>query len=272
MILRPKRVGEAVAHEAMAEAAPKKRGRPRKHPVRVKRPRGRPPGPASLRKDPERYTVAYLIARWALTPTTPRIELARDIAQLNNACENSSRAGAEVFAAALAEGRKVRLKAKPGTPTSVDDPTDAKWRNKDWANAQAEKLWRKTDRLLSNLPDPSADDASSDQKDARWLRLMVDAWLIAFDVCQGTLPALGLDDARALAAEAGEAAYFDAVGHQSASKRGAAVSDRPSAKPNGSAETARNRPTIRVVRGELGRIVDEIEDALIKARPWPLPA
>ena len=208
---RPERVGEAVAHEAMAEAAPKKRGRPRKHPVRVKRPRGRPPGPASLRKDPERYTVAYLIARWALTPTTPRIELARDIAQLNNACEISSRAGAEVFAAALAEGRKVRLKAKPGTPTSVDDPTDAKWRNKDWANAQAEKLWRKTDRLLSNLPDPSADDASSDQKDARWLRLIVDAWLIAFDVCQGTLPALGLDDARALAAEAGEAAYFDAV-------------------------------------------------------------
>jgi len=37
------------------------------------------------------------------------------------------------------------------------------------------------------------------------------------------------------------------------------------AKPNGGAGTLRNRPTIRVVRGQLGRIVDEIEDALIKA-------
>ena len=118
--------------------------------------------------------------------------------------------GAEVFANALAAGREVRLKAKPGTPMSV--PTDARWRNKDWSNTQGEKLWRKADRFLHNLPDPSdADDASSDQRDAHWLRLMVDTWRMVFDVCEGTLPALSLDDARTLAAEAGEAAYFDAA-------------------------------------------------------------
>jgi hypothetical protein len=37
------------------------------------------------------------------------------------------------------------------------------------------------------------------------------------------------------------------------------------AKANGSTETLPNRQTIRVVRGELGRIVDEIQAALIKA-------
>lgn len=41
--------------------------------------------------------------------------------------------------------------------------------------------------------------------------------------------------------------------------------ERTSAKPNASGETLPNRPTIRVVRGGLGRIVDEIEVALIKA-------
>jgi hypothetical protein len=39
----------------------------------------------------------------------------------------------------------------------------------------------------------------------------------------------------------------------------------PSAKPNGGSEATPNRPTIRVARGELPRIVDEIESALIGA-------
>jgi hypothetical protein len=138
------------------------------------------------------------------------MELAWDIAQMN-ACSITSAEEAVEFTAALAAGRKVRLRKGRG-PATVDDPTDAKWRNKDWANAQGEKLWRKADRFLRNLPDPSdTEDVSGDRQDAHWLRLMVDTWRMVFDVCQGTLPALSLDDARTLAAEAGEADYFDAV-------------------------------------------------------------
>ncbi len=163
-----------------------------------------------LRADPDRYAISYLVARSILTPTTPPMELARDIAQMN-ACSITSPEEAVEFTAAVAMGRKVRVRQGRGAAT-VDDPTDPKWRNKDWANAQGEKLGRKADRFLRNLPDPSdADDASSDQRDAHWLRLMGDTWLMVFDVCQGTLAALSLDDARTLAAEAGEADYFDAV-------------------------------------------------------------
>jgi hypothetical protein len=202
--MEPERVEAASA--TVAVAARRKPGRPRKHPVRVKGSRGRPPGPARLRDDPDRYTIACLIARWVIAPTTARLELARDIAQLN-ACSINSRAGAEVFANALAEGRKVRLDAKAGTPTAIGDQNDHKrWRNKDWTNARGEKLWRKTGRVLRNLRD--TDDATSDQN---WLCLMVDAWLVVFDVCEARLAVLALDDARALAAKAGEAEYFDDV-------------------------------------------------------------
>jgi hypothetical protein len=202
------KVTKDAAAETMDGAAPRKRGRPPKHPEQTKGPKGRPSTP--LRADPDRYAMAYLVARQMLTPTAKPNTLARDIAQMN-ACSIASPGEAEEFTAALAEGRKVRVRKGRG-PATVDDPTDAKWRNKDWANAQGEKLWRKTDRFLRNMPDPSdTDSASGDQRDAHWLRLMVDTWLVVFDVCQGTLAALSLDDARTLAAQAGEADYFDAV-------------------------------------------------------------
>ena len=87
------------------------RGRPSKHPIRVKGPRGRPQGAASLRKDPERYTVAYVIARWALTPPTERLTVARAIAQMD-ACDIGSPEEAAAFADASRRGGRVRLKAK----------------------------------------------------------------------------------------------------------------------------------------------------------------
>jgi hypothetical protein len=74
------------------------RGRPRKHPDKIKRPRGRPP--ASLREDPERYEIAYLAARIMLCRTTKPTTLARDIAQIN-ACEISSHEDAVSLVAAL---------------------------------------------------------------------------------------------------------------------------------------------------------------------------
>jgi hypothetical protein len=192
----------------VAEPTTTKRGRPRKHPEKkVKGKRGRPPGPARLREDPDRFVVAYLIARWMLTPTISRLELARDIAQLD-ACDVNSRAGAEVFANALAEGRKVRLQAKSGTRTAAGDPDEARWRYQDWANAEGERLWRKADRL-TKLPYLSDSPHASAENDAGWLSRMVDAWCVLFEVSHGKLPALSLDAARELAAKAEEAKYFD---------------------------------------------------------------
>jgi hypothetical protein len=197
--------GEKAAPE-IAAPGPRKPDRPRKHPLKAKGPRGRPPGPARLRNDPDRYAIAYLIARRTLMPTTPPHELARDIAQLN-ACEIGSREEAISFAAALAEGRKVHLTAKAGTQ-ALGNPQEKRWRSRDWANAHGERLARKADRV-SNLPYIGNDDAANDNADASWLSRLVDAWRVAFGVCHGELPALALEDARALAARVGEASYFD---------------------------------------------------------------
>jgi len=142
-----------------------------------------------------------------LCPTTKPTSLARDIAQIHG-CEIGSREEAMSFAAALREGRTIRLEANPGVWRGVDDLENERWRNQYWGNARGEGLWRKVRAAELKLRDPSdAADATSDQKDAHWLSLMVTAWLLLFGyyhTADYPLVAAGV-----LAAQAGEAEYFD---------------------------------------------------------------
>jgi hypothetical protein len=193
----------------------------RKHPPEVKRAgRGRPP--MALRDDQDRHKIAYLVSRIILSPASKPTPLARDVAQMS-VCAISTPEEAISFVAALARGRKVSVKAKPGTRTAIGDPVDPRWRTKDWANAFGEKLWRRVHgpkglliRLYGSndvgslltfrvLGDPDA-VATSDQKDARWLSLMVRSWLVVHGYYQ-TYGELG--KARALASLAGEGEHFD---------------------------------------------------------------
>ena len=168
--------------------------------------RGRPLW--SLREDPDRYLIAYYVGRTLAFPFESPTRLARDLAQIHH-CEIGSGEEAKRFVAALLEGRPIHLKAKPGSRRGLDDPEDARWRDRDWANAREEELLRKLRRWDKRLRQsgPAADDPGSD---LFWLIRMATAWQIVLDrsayTYRGPDP---LTVAARFAAEVGETEYFD---------------------------------------------------------------
>ena len=81
---------------------------------------GRPKGTTKLlRQDPERYVVAYFIARWNLfTPRPEPIKLARVLMQIHHAKIDDRRG----FVDALAEDRKVRVDMRWGRAAAATIP------------------------------------------------------------------------------------------------------------------------------------------------------
>jgi hypothetical protein len=109
-------------------------------------------------------------------------------------------------AEAILDGRYFRIAMKKFS--GRNDPDDKEqWRNSHSSHALADNFCHKARKLERKLRDPSdAEDATSDQKDARWLALMAAAWRLVIGVYsyQGSAFAAAAD----LADKAGEADFF----------------------------------------------------------------
>jgi hypothetical protein len=146
----------------------------------VTKPTGRPRHRLRLplREDPERYEIAYFLARQSprMRSYAPRpTRLAKIITQARYGVVRTGEERAAVAGAVL-EGRdfQIEMRKKGGR----NDPTDKEqWRNRDSANALGENFQKKAVALLKKLPAPSdIETASDDEKDARWLSLMMESW------------------------------------------------------------------------------------------------
>jgi hypothetical protein len=162
----------------------------------------------ALRDDPDRYPLAHFVGR--LTVPSPRYmgsphALAKIIMQAHYGIIDTTETR-DAVADALLAGRDFRISI--GTRKGKNDIDNREqWRDRDTANAMAENFCKKARKLEKKLIDPSdAEDATSDRKDAHWLRLMSAAWRVAIGVytCRGD-PFAG---AAWLAAKVGEFDYF----------------------------------------------------------------
>ena len=167
---------------------------------------GRPKGTTKLlRQDPERYVVAYFIARMNLFAPRPEpVKLARTLMQIHHAQIDDPRE----FAAALADDRRVHAHMRRGK--GRDDPDAESWRDRDAANAYAGDFLikvRALDKKLRDVVPSNAEGATGHQRDAHWLALMIETWRLAIGVywASGDVRAA----ARDLACRAGESAYFE---------------------------------------------------------------
>ncbi|HZZ61499.1 MAG TPA: hypothetical protein VFE63_10025 [Roseiarcus sp.] len=136
-------------------------------------------------------------------PRPGPVKLARVLMQILSAQIDDPRE----FADALAEDRFVHLDMRPSK--GRDDRDAENWRDRDAANAHAGDFLikvRALEKKLRVIPS-NAEGATSDQKDAHWLALMVEVWRLAIGVywASGNVRAA----ARDLADKAGESAYFE---------------------------------------------------------------
>jgi hypothetical protein len=170
------------------------------------RPRHRPRLP--LREDQGRYPIAYFVAR--LTLISPRYvgtphALAKFVMQAHYGIIDTVETR-DAVSDALLGGREFKIGMMK--LRGRNDPMDSEqWRNRDSANSMAENFCKKVRKLERRLMDPSdAEDATSDQRDARWLALMSKAWRIAMGLYtyRGDPFAAAAD----LASKAGEVDYF----------------------------------------------------------------
>jgi hypothetical protein len=169
------------------------------------------PSSGPLREDPERYEIAYFLARqsprmrfYAPRPT----RLAKIVMQASHGIVDTTEERAKV-ADALLDGRDFRIEMRK--VRGGNDPTDnEQWRNRDSGNAYGDNFRKKAVTRLEKLPVPSdAESATNDEKDARWLSLMMKSWHLVAGVYsyQGSAFAAAAD----LAAKAGEPDYFRRV-------------------------------------------------------------
>jgi len=162
----------------------------------------------SLRDDPDRYRIAYFMARQMAFPVKSPTALARVIMQAHH-CEIGSRDDALALASALLEGRAINLQPKTYERKGHGDPDAKSWRDQDSANAWAADFMKKYRRAEDRLmPNPSAVDAAAADptSDLSWLIRMVNAWFIIHRPDSHPDP---LAAARHFAAAAGEADYFE---------------------------------------------------------------
>ena len=91
----------------------------------TRRQRGRPKW--SLRNDPERYLIAYYMARTMALPVASETALARHIIQTHYS-EIGSADKAKAFASAILERETIRFKPKRDMLKGHDDPEWERWR------------------------------------------------------------------------------------------------------------------------------------------------
>jgi hypothetical protein len=166
---------------------------------------GRPQ--TSLREDPDRYQIAYYIARRMAFPVESETALARHIMQVHYG-DIGSRDEAEAFASAILEGQTVRLDPKTRDRLrGRDNPQEYKdWRNRDWANARADNFARKCRAIEEKLTRNPALDAADPESDLYWSIRMVNAWYVVLKPWAHPDP---LAVARHFAAQVGETEYFE---------------------------------------------------------------
>ena len=178
---------------------------------------GRPP--LSLREDPDRYVIAYFLARRWAYPDESEASLMRHIAQVHHGAIDSPEE-ADAYIAAILRGSSIRLKPKTFERKGRDDPEAEQWRDRDSANAWAtdylkkcravgERLTRNPD---ANTPDSQSGlfwsdaDASGPQSDLFWYANMMNAWYFILKPEAHHEP---LVVARHFAVRAEEADYFE---------------------------------------------------------------
>jgi hypothetical protein len=192
--------------------------------------RGRPTGTTKpLREDHERLIVAYFIARMTLGNRWPEpVKVARFLMQSHYAQIDDPRE----FADAIDKDRFLPLDMQPSKRMSSgrNNPEEEYWYDQNAANALAHNFTikvRKLSKKLHLVVPSDAEGATSDQKDAYWLDLMVEAWRLALHVeawwFARTVETWGddfwarsekvraalCDVARDFAGRAGELAYFE---------------------------------------------------------------
>src|ERR1700760_1771388 len=119
----------------------------------VTRPTGRSEGRPrlALRDDPERYPISYFVARLHCVspPYVGRpIALAKLIMQAHHGAMKSDEERGEV-AAALEQGRDFRISMNKRN--GWNDVSNARWQDRDSANALADNFCRKVRRLKNRL-------------------------------------------------------------------------------------------------------------------------
>jgi hypothetical protein len=177
---------------------------------------GRPPIPRPLREDPDRYVIAYFLARRMAYPDESEAALMRHIAQVHHG-EISSLEEADAYVAAILEGSAIRMKPKRGKGKGLDDPEASRWRDRDWVNAWATdylKKCRAVEERLTRGPDANTPsglfwsdaDASDSRSDLFWYANMMNAWCVILKPDAHPEP---LVVARHFALRAREAEYFE---------------------------------------------------------------
>jgi hypothetical protein len=153
----------------------------------------------SLRHESDRYQIAYALACEMAFPGRPTTPQARFLEQAHHGHLD------EDFLRAVAEGRQVDVSF--GRRLGRGDPTQARWRDKNWANAAADNFTRKCRTVQQRLIDDEA-AAEDEASDVSWYVRMINAWYLVF--LPGTHPNPAAA-ARMFASEAGELDYFEAM-------------------------------------------------------------
>jgi hypothetical protein len=153
----------------------------------------------SLRHEPDRYQIAYALACEMAFPGRPLTPQARFLEQAHHGLLD------EDFLRAVAEGRQVDVSF--GRRLGRDDPTQKRWRDKNWANAATDNFERKRRTVKQRLIDDEA-AAEDSASDLYWYVRMINGWYLVFRPGTHPNPAAA---ARMFASEAGELAYYEAM-------------------------------------------------------------
>jgi len=153
----------------------------------------------SLRHEHDWYQIAYAIACEMAFPGRPLTPQARFIEQAHHGHLT------EGFFKAVAEGRQIDVRF--GRRLGRDDPTQARWRDKNWANAAADNFERKCRTVKQRLIDEEA-AAEDPASDLFWYVRMINAWYLILLPGTHARPRAA---ARMFAGEAGEIAYYEVM-------------------------------------------------------------